>query len=95
MPVLRCLVSVTDSEGVKHSVTLSAATLFEAAAAGVAAFRRESWAAAALTSNARVRVEVQPPPIVHDVPLKAIERWVNAPAISPSEQAAKRTFRAR
>ena len=95
MPVLRCVVSLTDSDGVRHSVAVSAATLFEAAAAGVATFRRESWAADALTPNATVRVEVQPPPILHDVPLKAIERWVNAPAISPSEQAAKRTFRAR
>jgi hypothetical protein len=90
MSVLRCLVSVTDSDGVKHSVTVSAASLFDAAAAGLAAFRRESWAAAALSPNATVRVEVQPPPVVHDVPLKALERWENTPAISPSEQAVKR-----
>ena len=43
--------------------------------------------------NATIRVEVQPPPVVHDVPLKTIERWVNEPAVSPSEQAVKRTFR--
>ena len=74
MPALRCLVSVTDSDGVRHSVTVSAGSLFEAAAAGVAAFRREGWAATALTSNATVRVKVQPPPVVHDVPLETIER---------------------
>jgi hypothetical protein len=95
MPVLRCLVSVTDSDGIKHSVSVTASSLFEASAAAVAAFRQEPWAGGALSPNVTVRVEVQPPPIVHDVPLKAIERWVNAPAVSPDEQATKRRFRAR
>jgi hypothetical protein len=80
MPVLRCLVSVADSDGVRHVV---GGSLFEAAAAGVAAFRRESWATVALTRNATVRVEVQPLPIVHDMPLRTIEGWINAPATSP------------
>jgi hypothetical protein len=42
-----------------------------------------------------IRVEMQLPPVVHDVALKAIERWVNAPAINPSKQGVKRAFRAR
>jgi hypothetical protein len=93
MPVLRCLVSVVDGDGVRHSVTVSASSLFEAAAAAVGAFRREAWAVAALTANAVLRVEVQPPPVVHDVPLKAVERWANGSAVTPSEQIAKRTIR--
>jgi hypothetical protein len=95
VPVLRCLVSVTDSDGIRHSVSVTASSLFEAGAAGLAAFRREPWAGNTLSPHTTVRVEVQPPPIVHDVPLKAIERWINAPAISPDEQATKRRFRTR
>ena len=72
---------------------MSASSLFEATAAAVAAFRQESWAASALTPNAVLRVEVQPPPLVHDVPLKALERWASGPAVTPSEQIAKRTLR--
>ncbi len=44
MPVLRCLVSVMDSDCVRHSVTVNAASLLEAAAAALYAFRQEQWA---------------------------------------------------
>jgi hypothetical protein len=50
-----------------------ASTPFKAAA--VAAFRLPGWAAEALTPNALLHIEVQLPPITHDVPLKAIDRW--------------------
>jgi hypothetical protein len=88
--VRRCRVSVTDLNGTTHSVSVHAETLFEAAAAAVGAFRQEPWAAEALTPNAVLRVEVQPPPIVHDVALKAVDRWVNGPTVSPSQRSAKR-----
>jgi hypothetical protein len=39
----------------------------------------------ALTPNAILHIEVQLPPISHDVPLKAIERWLRTPNLSPKE----------
>ena len=77
-------------DGTTHTVTVSAATLFEAAAAAVSAFRREPWAADALTPNAVLHVEVHAPPVTHDVPLQAVERWRNGPSASPRDHAAKR-----
>jgi hypothetical protein len=88
-----CRVSVTDVDGLGHTVTVSASTLFEAAAEAIAVFRREPWAAHALTENAVLRIEVQAPPVIHDVPLKAVERWRNGPSPSPKEFAAKRRLR--
>jgi hypothetical protein len=85
-------VSVTDLNGTTHSVTVHAETLFEAAAAAVGAFRQEPWAAEALMPNAVLRVEVQPRPVVHDVALKAVDRWVKGPTVSPSQRAAKGRF---
>ena len=76
-----------------HSVTVSASTLFEAAAQAIEAFRRESWAAHALTPNAVLRIEVQLPSVIHDVPLKAVERWRHGPSVSPKEYSAKRRLR--
>ena len=35
----------------------------------------------------------QLPPIVNDVPLKAIEWWLNAPSINPKEEIVKRGAR--
>jgi hypothetical protein len=88
-------VTVRDIGGTAHHVDVQASSLFEAAAAAVAAFRQQGWAADALTPNATLRVEVQLPPIVHDVPLKALKRWVRTPSVSPKEEMAKRTLKAR
>jgi hypothetical protein len=84
-----CIVSVRDPEGVTHSVRVQASSLFEAAAQAVAAFRDQGWAAAALTPAAVLRVEVHSPPVVHEVPLRAVERWVRSPNPSPKEKLAK------
>ena len=44
--------TVRDAEGVLHHVDVQGSTLFEAAAAAVAAFRQQGWAGAALTPGA-------------------------------------------
>ena len=90
VPALRvCRVTIKDIDGVAHRVEVHASTLFEAGAAALAALRQQGWAVDALTPNATLHVEVQLPPIVHDVPLKAIERWLKKPSISPKEEVAK------
>jgi hypothetical protein len=82
-------VSLRDLDGVTHTVTVQGSSLYEAAARAVAAFREQGWAADALTPNATLRVEVHAPPVVHEVPLQAVERWLNAPSTSPKEAAMK------
>jgi preprotein translocase subunit Sec61beta len=51
-------------------------SVFEVAAAGLVRMREEGWIGP-LTPTAVVRVEVQVALVVHDVPLKALERWAN------------------
>ena len=77
-------------DGSVHTVTVQGATLYEATAAAVAAFRKEPWVAEALTPNAVLSVEVQAPAVLHMVPLKAVERWLRSPNPSPREMATKR-----
>jgi hypothetical protein len=91
--VRRCVVSVIDADGVSHSVEVQAATVFEAAAAALVAFRAEGWAAAALTPASVLRVSVPAPAVIHEVPLKALERWARAPSTSPQAHLAKRLLR--
>jgi hypothetical protein len=55
----------------------------------VVAFREQDWAAEVLTPAAVLRVEVHPPPVVHDVPLNAVERWLRSPSTSPKEMTTK------
>jgi hypothetical protein len=82
-------VSVVDAEGVAHSVEVQAGTVLEAAAAGLAAFRAEGWAAAALTPASVLRVKVPAPAVIHEVSLKALERWAGSPSTSPRAHLAK------
>jgi hypothetical protein len=57
----------------------------------IAAFCQGASAAVALTPNAILRIEVQLLPVVHEMALKAAERWANGPSVSPRGQAIKRT----
>jgi hypothetical protein len=88
--VRTCRVTLRDVDGVAHQVEVQGSSLFAAAAAAVAAFRQQGWATAALTPTAVLRVEVQSPSVVHDVPLKAVERWLGSPTDSPRDQLLKR-----
>jgi excisionase family DNA binding protein len=44
------------------------------------------WAVEALTPNAVLTIEVQTPPIIHSVPLKSVEEWLQAPSLGPREE---------
>lgn len=88
-PLRTCRVTLKDVEGVAHHVEVQAASLFEAGAIAVAAFRQHGWAIDALTPAATLRIEVHLPPIAHDVPLKAIERWQRTPSASPRDAVRK------
>jgi hypothetical protein len=83
-------VTVTDLNGIRHQADLQATTLFEAAATATTIFREQGWSGEALTPNSVLRVEVQGPSTVHDVPLKAVERWLRSPNTSPKQMIAKR-----
>ena len=90
MPTLRrCSVSIRGIDGSAHSVDAEGSSLFEVAAHSLALFRQEGWTDA-LTPHAILHVEVQLPPIVHQVPLKAVERWIGSANTSPGEALAKR-----
>jgi hypothetical protein len=45
MPVGSCRVTIEDLNGVSHTVDVSAATLYEAVAQGLAAIRGNEWVA--------------------------------------------------
>jgi len=45
MAVRSCRVTVTDLEGISHSVEVTASTLYEAVALGLAALRDAEWVA--------------------------------------------------
>jgi hypothetical protein len=87
-----CRVTVTTADDVIHMVEVQASRIFDAAASGVARFRDEGWIDT-LGPDAVIRVEVQLPPVVHDVPVQALKRWASGPGIGPKQELLKRPLR--
>jgi hypothetical protein len=84
-----CKVSFTDGAGVTHSVTVAAASLYEAAARGVAEFKRSGFAFAAVGTGTRLTITVEAPTTTHELPVKRLQTWLDANGKTPAEQAVK------
>ena len=83
-----CVVSFADSEGIRHSVEVTAGTLYEAAALAIAEFRRCGFTANAPGPATRLTVAVKTPATSHEVRLSKIEAWLQS-AGKPNEQGMK------
>jgi hypothetical protein len=88
-PPAPCLVSFTDSEGVRHSVEVAASTLYEAAALAIGEFRRCGFTADAPGPATRLTVTVNSPATSHEVRVSKVEAWIQSGGKSPSDQALK------
>src|SRR5215831_1306367 len=65
MAVRACRVTITDLEGISHSVEVTASTLYEAVALGLVAMRGHEWVAGVPSGVAPVRVSVTSIPVEH------------------------------
>ena len=70
--------------GVRHSVEVTAETLYEAAAVALNIFRRSEWADE-LGPSTKLTVSVKSPETTHMVTAHQIRRWCNGVAVSPDE----------
>ncbi len=90
MPNVRtCRVSFIDTQGMTHSVRVSATSLFEAAALGLAEFRKCAMMDAAPGPASRVTVVVESPGTAHEIPMQRLTAWLDTNGRSPAEQAVK------
>jgi hypothetical protein len=87
MSVRTCSVTLTDPHGVRHSVDVTAETLFEAAAMA------NGWTDP-IGLAARLDVEVREPPVTHTVTVLQIQRWLHGATISPNERVRKDKLKA-
>jgi hypothetical protein len=87
-----CLVSFTDSEGIRHSVEITASTLYEAAVLAIAQFRRCGFTENAPGPATRLAVTVKGPTTSHEVQWGKVEMWIQS-AGKPNEQAMKTRLR--
>jgi hypothetical protein len=79
-----CVVSFAGERGVRHSVDVTAETLYEAAATALSIFRQSEWADA-IGPSTELYVTVKNPETMHRVTLAQIRRWSDGVAVSPTE----------
>jgi hypothetical protein len=88
-----CRVSFKDGAGMTHAVTVSASSLYEAAALGIAEFKRSGFAFAAVGTATRLTVSVMPPATTHEITVAKLQAWLDTNGKTPREQAQKVTLR--
>jgi hypothetical protein len=87
VPELRsCRVSYQDQEGIKHSVDVTAETLYEAAVLGMKALRVAGWLDA---PHLMINVTVRAPETTHTIRNAALAAWLSCAGKSPREQVLK------
>jgi hypothetical protein len=90
--VRACVVSFAGERGVRHSVEVTAETLYEAAATALSIFRESEWADAVGPGTA-LQVTVKNPETTHSVTPSQIRRWCDGVAVSPDEVLKRRRVR--
>jgi len=87
-----CTVSVVGPTHVRHSVEVTAESLYEAAVLGVKLLAQDGWVGA-IAPGTQVEVQVRPPAMLHVVSVAELRRWVDAVGTSPEETMRKRKLR--
>ena len=85
MGLRQCRVTVSDMEGVRHSVEVTASTLYEAVAMGLAAINGEEWAGEIAEGLNTVDVTVIPVPVTHSVRMQDFRKWLDRRGGAPSD----------
>jgi hypothetical protein len=83
-----CRVCVTAVSGIRHSVDLTADTLYEAAALAVTLLRADGWIDP-IGPATRLEIEVTHPSVTHEVSVAQIKRWAESTAVTPADRLRK------
>jgi hypothetical protein len=91
MALKDCCVMMTDPQGVRRSVQVTADTLFEAAALAVYAFKKDGFTD--FVSNV-FEIEIREPVVKHQVSIGQIKRWLDGNVSDPRERLRREKLKA-
>jgi hypothetical protein len=80
-------VTIRDLEGIEHTVSVTASTLYEAVALGIASLCGEEWVAGIAEGPNAVTVAVTNVAVEHHVTMRDFRSWLDRPARSPRDVA--------
>ena len=81
------------SKGVEHSLEVTAASLYEAVAQGLRAFRENDWVDELGRGHATITVVIKQPRVEHKVRIQDFEEWLDGHARSPADMSLKNRLR--
>jgi hypothetical protein len=93
MSLRSCRVTIQDMKGVSHTVEVTAATLYEAVAQGLAAIQGQEWVAEIANGLNVVRVSVVPVRVEHEVKMMDFTKWLEKRGGSPREASDRHRIR--
>ena len=90
--VRTCTITFTGPSGIRHSVEVTAESIYEAAALGVSALRKSAWVDSIATGT-ELEIQVRDPATSHRLTIGQIQRWCEGVAVSPDETLKKRRLK--
>jgi hypothetical protein len=93
MATRSCRVTIQDMDGVAHTAEVTAATLYEAVAQGLAAIRGNEWVAGFAEGHGVVKVSVTDVRVEHEVKLGDFTKWLETKGRSPREMIQRQKIR--
>jgi hypothetical protein len=93
MSARSCKVTIEDMEGVAHTVGVTAGTLYEAVALGMAAIRTDEWVTGIAQGLNSVKVRVTNVAVEHEVKLMDFTKWLERDGGSPREMTDRKRIR--
>ena len=88
-----CKVTIRDMDGVTHTVDVTAETLYEAVALGMAAIRTDDWVTGIALGLNPVKVRVTNVAVEHEVRLMDFTQWLDRAGGSPREMSDRKRIR--
>lgn len=88
-----CVVKLSDSHGVEHSVKVRATSVYEAALKGLERLEKVGWESDG-SQIGSVTVEVYEEPTRHTVNVKRLLDWLKQPGKVPADERRKEKLRA-
>ena len=85
MAVRSCRVTVQDRSGNSHTAEVTANSLYEAVAQGLAAFRKNEWVDGLAERYGTVKVSVADVRVEHQVKIADFSSWLERPGRTPRE----------
>jgi hypothetical protein len=94
MSVRSCRVTIQKTDGIAHTAEVTASSLYEAVAQGLAALRKSEWVEGVEERFGMVKVSVAEVRVEHQVKIADFMKWLERPGRSPHEVSQRHNIRA-